>query len=107
MGRHQRLPIGGRSSPIRRTIMNKLDPRKQLFRDEFEEKLPELLQKAEETLREAFEEDTLPKLLEKSKEQLREQFEEESLPALLEKAEEFMRETFENELPERLEDAVA
>jgi hypothetical protein len=80
---------------------------KKPFRDGFEEKLPELLEKAEEVLWEEFEKESLPELLEKAEEQLRGEFEGHSLPILVEKAEEQLRENFENELQERLDDAVA
>jgi hypothetical protein len=55
-------------------------------------------------LREQFE-DQLPDLMDKESQQLRDRFEQDELPELLEKAEEQLRDKFEEELPELMTDA--
>jgi hypothetical protein len=74
-----------------------------LWREQFEAKLPELLEQAEVELRDKFVTTSLPELLEKAEEDLRDNFETTSLPELLEKAEEELRDNFEEELQENLD----
>ena len=57
-------------------------------------------QQHENALREQFE-DQLPELLEKERQHLREQFEENELPALLVNIGQQLRDQFEDELPNR------
>ncbi len=73
------------------------------WRDEFEAKLPELLEEAEAKLREDFVTVDLPELLEQAEEEITRKFIEIDLPVLLEQAEEKLREDFEEELQENLD----